>query len=131
MAVPGKPEIAVIGGGITGLASAWELAESDDVSVTLLEASQQVGGKLRISPVAGVNVDEGAESMLAIRPRRCGWHRPPGFDPRSCIRRPGAQLLSRRALRALPPGLVSVRQISGPLALQVGCCRCRVCCGSH
>ena len=108
MAVPRKPEIAVIGGGITGLASAWELAENDDVSVTLLEASQQVGGKLRISPVAGVNVDEGAESMLAIRPEALRLASAAGLRP--SIVHPatrGAQLLSRGALRALPPGLVS------------------------
>ena len=53
--------VAVVGGGISGLAAAWELCRSGgDAEVTLLEASDRLGGKLRLEPVAGVPVDVGA-----------------------------------------------------------------------
>ncbi len=58
----------VVGGGIAGLAAARVLAR-DGVRVTVLEGSPRIGGKLRVSEIAGVPVDEGAESMPASRPR--------------------------------------------------------------
>lgn len=65
-----RPYVAVVGGGIAGLAAAWELSRraGDAVRVGVFEGSPRVGGKLRVSEVAGVPVDEGAESMLARRP---------------------------------------------------------------
>ena len=61
--------VAVIGGGISGLAAAWEVSRVDgDVSVTLLEGSDRLGGKLRLEEVGGIRIDVGAESVLARRP---------------------------------------------------------------
>jgi len=62
--------VVVVGGGISGLAAAWFLLREDprDLQVTVLESSEQVGGKLRVSDLAGVPVDEGAESLLLRRP---------------------------------------------------------------
>lgn len=61
--------VAVVGGGISGLAAAWELARSGPgLSVTVLEGSPLLGGRLRLAEVAGVAVDVGAESMLVRRP---------------------------------------------------------------
>jgi oxygen-dependent protoporphyrinogen oxidase len=61
--------IAIVGGGISGLAAAWTLAERlPDAEVLVLEASPHVGGKLQSADVAGVSVDVGAEAMLARRP---------------------------------------------------------------
>ncbi|MGZ4631091.1 MAG: oleate hydratase, partial [Actinomycetes bacterium] len=56
--------VVVVGGGISGLAAAWFLARDGgrDLRVTVLEGAAQIGGKLRVSEVAGVPVDEGAES---------------------------------------------------------------------
>ena len=59
--------MAVIGGGISGLAAAYFLRQHG-VTVTVLEGSPVIGGKLSVSEVAGVAVDEGAESLLARRP---------------------------------------------------------------
>ncbi|MQA79516.1 MAG: protoporphyrinogen oxidase [Streptosporangiales bacterium] len=65
----GRRHVVVVGGGVAGLTAAWELTRRDEnVRVTLLEASPRVGGKLQVSEVAGVPVDEGAEAMLARRP---------------------------------------------------------------
>jgi oxygen-dependent protoporphyrinogen oxidase len=61
------PHIAVIGGGIAGLAAAFFLKDSP-VRVTVLEGSSRLGGKLSASEVAGVPMDEGAEALLARRP---------------------------------------------------------------
>lgn len=55
--------VVVVGGGIAGLAAAHALA-IDGVDVTVLESTDALGGKLRISEVAGVPVDEGAEMFL-------------------------------------------------------------------
>jgi protoporphyrinogen/coproporphyrinogen III oxidase len=67
MTVNATPHVAVIGGGITGLAAAFYLRDSL-VRVTVLEGSGRVGGKLAASDIAGVAMDEGAEALLARRP---------------------------------------------------------------
>jgi protoporphyrinogen/coproporphyrinogen III oxidase len=59
--------VVVIGAGIAGLAAA--LAVSRDAppgtTVTIVDGASKVGGKLRVSPVGGLPVDEGAEAFLA------------------------------------------------------------------
>ena len=60
-------QVVVIGAGIAGLAAAHRLLERG-ARVTVLEASDRVGGKLLPGEVAGARVDLGAESMLARRP---------------------------------------------------------------
>src|SRR5215469_7965299 len=61
------PHVAIIGGGIAGLAAAYFLA-GGPVRVTVFEGSPRLGGKLSASDVAGVPMDEGAEALLARRP---------------------------------------------------------------
>src|SRR5215472_4209864 len=61
------PHVVVIGGGIAGLAAAFFLKD-EPVRVTVLEGSPRLGGKLSVSDIAGVPVDEGAEALLARRP---------------------------------------------------------------
>lgn len=68
-----SPRVAVVGGGISGLAAAWELTRllprgDAEAQVVVLEGSGQVGGKIRTATVAGHDIDVGAESMLARRP---------------------------------------------------------------
>jgi oxygen-dependent protoporphyrinogen oxidase len=61
--------ILIVGGGIAGLACAWELSHAlPDATITLVDAADRPGGKLRREPVAGVALDVGAESVLARRP---------------------------------------------------------------
>ena len=47
--------------------------------MTVLEATGQVGGKLRVSDLAGVPVDEGAESLLLRRPEAVDLARAAGL----------------------------------------------------
>jgi oxygen-dependent protoporphyrinogen oxidase len=68
---PGQPHVAVIGGGIAGLAAAFSLREVP-CRVTVLEGSPRLGGKLSVSEIAGIMVDEGAEALLARRPEGTG-----------------------------------------------------------
>ena len=68
MSSPSRPPtVAIIGGGISGLAAAFFL-RGHGVAVTVLEGSPRLGGKLAVSEVGGVAVDEGAEALLARRP---------------------------------------------------------------
>ncbi len=59
--------VVVVGGGIAGLAAAHAL-QGRVSRVTLLESSERTGGKLHASDIAGVRVDEGAESLLVRVP---------------------------------------------------------------
>ena len=76
----GRPTVAVVGGGIAGLAAAARVrAERPDVEVLVLESSAQVGGKLRLGEVGGVVVDVGAEAMLNRRPEAVALTRTSGL----------------------------------------------------
>ena len=101
MTTGATPHVVVIGGGIAGLAAAFFLKD-EPVRVTVLEGSPRLGGKLSASDVAGVSMDEGAEALLARRPRAsASSRRGPG-------RRPGpagvtsSAIYTRGAMRSLP-----------------------------
>ncbi|MFL6091180.1 MAG: protoporphyrinogen/coproporphyrinogen oxidase [Aeromicrobium sp.] len=59
--------VAIVGGGIAGLAAAHFLAATGR-EVVVLESSDRVGGKLRRERVGDVTLDVGAEAILARRP---------------------------------------------------------------
>lgn len=63
---PGRA-VLVVGGGIAGLAAAWEAARGG-ASVTLVEASAQLGGKVRTEAVDGFLVEHGPDSFVAYKP---------------------------------------------------------------
>lgn len=78
----GPRRVAVVGAGITGLAAAWRLVTGPQpVQVTVLEAGEQVGGKLRVAQLDGLGVDVGAEAMLARRPEAVGLVGEIGLGP--------------------------------------------------
>jgi oxygen-dependent protoporphyrinogen oxidase len=66
-----RPHVVIVGGGIAGLAAAFFLRD-EAVRVTVLEGSPRLGGKLSVSEIAGVAVDEGAEALLVTRPEGTG-----------------------------------------------------------
>ena len=98
--------VAVIGGGISGLAAAWELSRVDgNVSVTLLEGSDRLGGKLRLEEVGGSLIDVGAESVLARRPEALRLFEQLGVD--DLVTHPGpagAAIVSRGRRWPMPRG---------------------------
>ena len=59
--------IAIIGGGITGLAAAYELAVRR-VPFQLFEASPRLGGIIRTEHVDGFTIEAGPDSILAQKP---------------------------------------------------------------
>ena len=59
--------VLVVGGGITGLATAEALV-TGGVDVTVREADARLGGKIRTSTFAGLAIDEGADAFLARTP---------------------------------------------------------------
>jgi protoporphyrinogen/coproporphyrinogen III oxidase len=63
--------VAVVGGGVSGLAAAFLLRDAG-VEVIVLEGSPRLGGKLAVSEVGGSQVDAGAEALLARRPEGTG-----------------------------------------------------------
>lgn len=65
MSAPGS--VLVVGGGLTGLTAAWDLARAG-VPVTLVEAGGQVGGKVRTEHADGLVIEHGPDSFVAYRP---------------------------------------------------------------
>ncbi len=63
-----RPHVAVLGGGIAGLAAAHALVRSGNARVAVLEADRRFGGKVRSERIAGAVVDVGAESLLSRVP---------------------------------------------------------------
>ncbi|MET9812810.1 protoporphyrinogen oxidase [Streptomyces sp. NPDC006355] len=102
----GTGQAVVIGAGIAGLAAAHRLLERG-ARVTVLEASDRVGGKLLPGEIAGARVDLGAESMLARRPEAVALARAAGLADR--LQPPAtatASIWTRGALRPMPKGHV-------------------------
>ncbi|MFD8062831.1 protoporphyrinogen oxidase [Streptomyces cyaneofuscatus] len=103
---PPARHVVVIGGGIAGLAAAHRLVATG-LRVTLLEATDRLGGKLMTGEVAGVQVDLGAESMLARRREAVSLAEAVGLGGR--LQPPAtatASLWTRDALRPMPKGHV-------------------------
>ncbi|WP_338783767.1 protoporphyrinogen oxidase [Streptomyces sp. DG1A-41] len=102
----GTGQVVVIGAGIAGLAAAHRLL-ARGARVTVLEASDRVGGKLLPGEIAGARVDLGAESMLARRPEAVALAREVGLADR--LQPPAtatASIWTRGALRPMPKGHV-------------------------
>jgi protoporphyrinogen/coproporphyrinogen III oxidase len=93
-----------VGGGIAGLTAALGVLDAlPTASVTVLEGSDRLGGKLRREDVGGHLVDVGAESMLALRPEGVDLaHRVGGAADVVVPATTSASVWSRGMLRALP-----------------------------
>ena len=98
--------VVVIGGGVSGLSAALEVrALRPDAEVVVLEASARLGGKVAVSEVGGVAVDEGADSMLTRVPDGLALARAAGLEGELVAPASGqASVWSRGRLRDLPTG---------------------------
>ncbi|HEX6786318.1 MAG TPA: protoporphyrinogen oxidase [Acidimicrobiales bacterium] len=105
----GGRTVVVVGGGITGLAAAYELSTAGPtVRVTVLEGSDRLGGKVQATPFAGLaSVECGADMFLARTPAAVDLARDLGLadDLVAPVSLP-AFVWSRGKLHQLPPGLV-------------------------
>lgn len=68
-----KTNITIIGGGIAGLSTAWYVqkearARGQAVQVTVLEAGDRWGGKVRTDHVEGFTVEGGPDSFITQKP---------------------------------------------------------------
>lgn len=97
--------VAVVGGGISGLAAAWELSSSG-AEVAVYEPGH-LGGKLVTSEFLGRPVDEGPDSLLARVPEGVALCTELGLGDQ--LEPPSASMalvLLEGKLRPLPKGLV-------------------------
>jgi oxygen-dependent protoporphyrinogen oxidase len=100
----------VVGGGIAGLAAAWELVAGADVTeppeVVVLEADGRLGGKVRSESFAGRRVDVAADAFLARRPEATRLCDELGLTDRLVpVGASGASIWARGRLRPMPDGL--------------------------
>ena len=66
-------DVAIVGGGITGLAAAYRLEQMNrSVSITLYEKWDRPGGKLMTDRVGDLLIERGADSFLSRKPRGIG-----------------------------------------------------------
>ncbi|MDQ4132995.1 MAG: protoporphyrinogen oxidase, partial [Actinomycetota bacterium] len=101
------PRVAVVGGGIAGLATAWYLTRDAPGQVTLVEAGNRAGGKIRTDEVGGTPVEGGPDTFLARVPWAVDLCRDLGLGDDLVPPATGqAYVWARGGLRPLPDGLV-------------------------
>jgi oxygen-dependent protoporphyrinogen oxidase len=98
--------VVVVGGGVAGLSAALEVRTLHPAAeVLVLESSGRVGGKVARSEVGGVQVDEGADSLLRRAPDGLRLATAAGLSGDLVSPAAGqAFLWSRGAMRPLPTG---------------------------
>jgi oxygen-dependent protoporphyrinogen oxidase len=105
-------KLAVVGGGIAGLAAARRLeALVPDAEITLVEKSERLGGKLLTEQIEGFLVEGAADSFLSRKPRGVGLCEELGLATRLVGRRPElARSFVRLGdeLHRLPEGLTGM-----------------------
>jgi protoporphyrinogen/coproporphyrinogen III oxidase len=110
--------IAIIGGGITGLAAAYELARQGAAFV-LLESASQPGGLIRTERADGFTLDAGPDSLLVQKPAAIQLCEELGLGPRLISTTPPrtAFVLKRGRLHALPsPSVLGLPTSLGAVA---------------
>ena len=108
-------KVVVVGGGISGLAAAERLLSdtSSDAPphVTLLEASERIGGVIRTDRQDGFLLESGPDVILAAKPAGIEMCERLGLAERVIATRPsakGSSILDGRRLRPIPDGMTGV-----------------------
>jgi oxygen-dependent protoporphyrinogen oxidase len=107
------PDLLVVGGGIAGLAAAYEARRSAaalgrELDVRVVDAEARPGGKIETRREDGFLVEAGPDAFVAHKPEARELAVELGLGPRlvpSDDARGGSALLSRGRLVPLPPGL--------------------------
>jgi oxygen-dependent protoporphyrinogen oxidase len=102
-------DVIVVGGGITGLTTAYELSKRG-LSVAVLEATARGGGLIRTDHVDGFTIEAGPDSVLTSKPAALELVRELGLaGDVQYVRTPGAFVLRGRRLYRLPsPSLLGL-----------------------
>ncbi|WP_166792657.1 protoporphyrinogen oxidase [Cryobacterium algoricola] len=104
-----RPRVVIVGGGISGLATAHYLHQSlgDGVLITLVEASPRLGGKIVTEEFAGHSVDAGPDALMVRAPVAVNLLTDLGLaDLVVAPASGGSRIWSRGRLRTLPTGTV-------------------------
>jgi protoporphyrinogen/coproporphyrinogen III oxidase len=100
-----EAQVAVVGGGISGLATAYWLAAEHGLDVVVLEATGRLGGKVSTQSVAGLPVDTGPDAFLSRGPDLAELVSRLGLTDDVVPPRPGGAFIwSRGRLRRIPQG---------------------------
>jgi len=102
-----KAQVAIVGGGISGLSAAWTLHKRQ-VPYVLLEAGSEVGGVIRTESKGGFLLEGGPDSILAQKPEGLALCREIGLGDRLVPTNPHQRsvfVLHRRRLHPLPEGM--------------------------
>ena len=115
-----SPSVAIVGGGITGLAAAFYLRKlRPGASITLFEAGARLGGNIRTEQREQFLVDAGPDSFIRAKPAAMELCRELGLAGELIAPRPGARrvyVARDGQLQGVPEGLVmGVPTRLGPL----------------
>ena len=112
MTAPTPSEVVIIGGGMSGLAAAWELTggaggpTATSPRVTILDAGERMGGKVAPTTVGDRKVDAGPDGVLARRREFADLVGELGASDQILpIAASGASVLARGRIRPLPSDL--------------------------
>ena len=109
------PHVVIIGGGISGLSTAFALQEACQkvgrtIDCTLIDSREQWGGKIQTSQVQGLIIEGGPDSFLSLKPWALELCKKLGLsDQLMNTIEENSQTFSysRGKLRELPQGLIS------------------------
>ncbi len=110
MSVSGKPRVAVVGGGISGLSAAFYLQEQcPDVEITLFEKRERLGGVLHTEHRDGFEIEQSADNFITTVPYGLDLCRALGLEPDVVTTTPRNRqtfILWRGRLHKLPDGFM-------------------------
>lgn len=110
----------VVGGGISGLTSAYRLRQAvgDDATITLFEPADRLGGVLRTEHIGGQPMDLGAEAFVLRRPEMPALLAELGLSDRQLASTGARPLIySQQRLHPLPPQtVVGIPSSAGSMA---------------
>lgn len=103
-----RPRVAVLGGGISGLTTAYRLRSGPDApDVVLVEAERRLGGKVLTRSLDGRTVEAGPDAFVTRVPAMAQLVADLGLTGSLLAPAPlGSYVWSQGVLRRLPPGTV-------------------------
>ncbi|MEH7116394.1 protoporphyrinogen oxidase [Neobacillus vireti] len=108
----GKKKVVIIGGGITGLASAFYLQkmiqeQNLSINIQLIESSHRLGGKLQTVIKDGFTIERGPDSFLARKTSMTRLAKEVGMDGQLVPNSTGkSYILASEELHSMPGGSI-------------------------